>query len=94
MSKYTVRITNDERGILAWIDQDGLKCIMQPNIPGEDGTWSTETEASTWANQHALELETQYETAVAAKALEEERATAQHAANIAIVALLERLTNP
>ena len=74
MAKYTVRITNDENGIIAWIDQDGLKCIMQPNLPGETEGWKTESEALSWANSHAADLEAQYEASIlAAQQAEEKR---------------------
>jgi hypothetical protein len=94
MAKYTVRVTNDENGIVAWVDQDGNKCIMQPHLPGETDNWATEAAALAWANTHAAELEASYEAGIAAEALKEEREAAQHAANLAMVALLERLTNP
>jgi hypothetical protein len=94
MAIYTVRVTNDESGINAWIDIDGQKCIMQPNLPGEEGNWATEAAALAWANTHVAELQAGHEAAVAAAALKEEREAAQHAANLAMVALLERLTNP
>ena len=93
MAKYTVRITNDSEGINAWIDQDGLTCIKQPCAPDKTGQWATEAEALSWANTHAAELEASYEAGIAALALKEEREAAQHAANLAMVALLERLTN-
>jgi hypothetical protein len=94
MAKYTVRITNDENGINAWIDQDGQKCIMQPNLPGQEGNWATEADALAWANTHAAELENAYETQIAAAKLKAEREEAAHKANLAMVAILERLTNP
>ena len=94
MSKYTVRVTNDENGIVAWIDQDNARCIMQPHAPGATEPWATEAAALAWANTHATELETQYEASIAAAVVKEEREAAQHAANLAMVALLERLTNP
>lgn len=94
MAKYTARVTNDAEGINAWIDQDGLVCIKQPCAPDKTGTWETEAEALAWANAHAADLEAQYEAGLAATALKEEREAAQHAANLAMVALLERLTNP
>lgn len=92
MAKYTVRITNDENGINAWIDQDGQKCIMQPNLPGEDGNWATEADALAWANAHAANLETSHETQIAEAAEKKEREEAAHQANLAIVAILEKLT--
>lgn len=94
MAKYTVRITNDESGINAWIDLDGQKCIMQPNFPGEEGNWATEADALAWANTHAAQLEAVYEAGVAAEALKKEREEAAHQANLAMVAILEKLTNP
>jgi hypothetical protein len=94
MSKYTVRITNDVEGINAWIDQDGRTCIKQSCAPDKTGQWETEAEALAWADTHAAELEASYEAGLAATALREEREAAQHAANLAMVALLERLTNP
>lgn len=94
MAKYTVRITNDAEGIKAWVDQDGEICIMQPHAPGETEPWATEATALAWANKHAADLEASYEAGIAAAALKEEREAAQHAANLAMVALLERLTNP
>lgn len=101
MAKYTVRITNDENGIQAWIDQDGMKCIMQPHAPGETTPWNSEAEALAWANQHAADLEASYEAAVAAEARKKELEDAQLAAlqaqvtqAAALTAILERLTNP
>ena len=101
MAKYTVRITNDENGINAWIDLDGQKCIMQPNLPGEEGHWATEADALAWANTHAADLQAAYEAGIAAAQLKTEREEAQHAANLAVIenakamtAILERLTNP
>jgi hypothetical protein len=60
MAKYTVRITNDDQGINAWIDQDGQICIMQPCAPDKTGQWETEAEAKTWADAHAAQLEEQH----------------------------------
>jgi hypothetical protein len=94
MAKYTVRITTDEEGVKAWIDQDGLKCIMQPNLPGETENWATEAEAKAWADKHAAELEASYNAGIAETALKKEREEAAHQANLAMVAILERLTNP
>jgi hypothetical protein len=91
MTKYTVRITNDESGINAWIDLDGQKCIMQPNLPGEEGNWATEADALAWANTHAAQLEATYEAGVAAEALKAEREAAAHAANLAAIDTAEAL---
>lgn len=94
MAKYTVRTEQVDGGWIAHIDQDGNICIMQPNKPGLEGYFATEAEAKEWADGHANELQTSYDNAIAAAALKEERETAQHQANLAIVALLEKLTNP
>ena len=94
MTEYTVRTEQVSNGWVAHIDVNGNPCIMQPNLPGLEGNFSSEAEAKTWADTHALELRTQYEATIAAAALKEEREAAQHAANLAMVALLERLTNP
>ena len=94
MTKYTVRTEQVDGGWAAHIDQDGLICIMQPNLPGLEGNFASQADAKTWADAHAADLEAQHEAAIAAAALKEEREAAQHAANLAMVALLERLTNP
>lgn len=101
MAKYTVRITNDEQGIIAWIDQDGLKCIAQPHLPGESNPWATENEALIWANKHAEELEKEHEAAIALAARKKELEEAQLAAAKAqvetaqsLAAILAKLTNP
>lgn len=107
MAKYTVRITNEEGNILAWIDQDGSKCIMQPGFPGESEGWKTEDEALAWANKQAAELEAAHESVLAEAARKKELEDAQLAAakaqidtaealkvqNSALIALLEKLNN-
>lgn len=59
MAIYSVRITNEEGKITAWIDRDGKICIGQPHAPGmpEGSNWNSEEEALAWANEHAAELE-------------------------------------
>lgn len=94
MTRYTVRTEQVEGGWVAHIDQDGNVCILQPNKPGLQGNFASQADAKEWADAHAAELEAQYEAVIAAAALKEEREAAQHAANLAMVALLERLTNP
>jgi cation transporter-like permease len=94
MAKYTVRTEQVDGGWIAHIDQDGLVCILQPNLPGLEGNFATEADAKTWADKHAGDLEATYEAGIAAEALQKERADAAHAANLAMVAILERLTNP
>jgi hypothetical protein len=92
MAKYTVRTEQVEGGWVAHIDQDGLICIMQPNKPGLEGFFATEADAQIWAKGHATELETAYENAIAEAALKKEREEAAHQANLALVAILEKLT--
>lgn len=94
MAQYTVRTEQVDGGWIAHIDHGGNICIMQPNKPGLEGYFAAEAEAREWAEAHALELQTANDNATAAAALKEEREAAQHAANLAMVALLERLTNP
>ena len=94
MAKYTVRVTNDADGINAWIDQDGEICIKQPSHPSSIEGWTTEVEAKAWADKHAAELEASYLATIAEAALKKEREEAAHQANLAMVAILEKLTNP
>ena len=94
MAKYTVRTEQVDGGWIAHIDQDGNICIMQPNKPGLEGYFATEAEAKEWADGHAQELQTAFDEGVAAAALKKEREEAAHQANLAMVAILERLTNP
>lgn len=94
MAKYTVRTEQVENGWVAHIDVDGAICIMQPNLPGLEGNFATEADAKTWADKHASDLETSWETAIAEAALKKEREEAAHQANLALVAILEKLTNP
>ena len=79
---YTVRITNQDGKIIAWIDKNNSLCIEQPNHPdllstGEN--WSSESEAQIWADQHAAEL-TQSAIDAEAAAIAEAEAKAQEAA--------------
>ncbi len=56
---YSVRITETDGKIVAWIDRDGLTCIEQPNHPNKLSTgenWATVAEAQAWADSHAAEL--------------------------------------
>lgn len=77
ISTYSVRITNQEGKIVAWIDKNGGLCIEQPNHPdnlytGEN--WSTEEEALLWANAESAkltQLEIDAEAALIAKAEQE-----------------------
>lgn len=99
MAKYTVRITNEEGKILAWIDQDGSRCIMQPGLPGDPNGWDSEEQALAWANNHAAELEASYEQALADVARKKELEDAQLAAAKAqvdtanaLAAILTKLT--
>ena len=92
MAKYTVRVTNDTDGINAWIDQDGEVCIKQPHAPSSTEGWASEAEAKAWADKHAAELEASYVATVTEAALKKEREEAAHQANLALVAILEKLT--
>ena len=94
MAKYTVRTEQVDGGWVAHIDQDGNVCIMQPNAPGKDGFFETQAAAKTWADGHANELQTAHDNTVAEAALKKEREEAAHQANLALVAILEKLTNP
>lgn len=99
MAKYTVRITNNEEGIKAWIDQDGLICIMQPSAPDKTEPWATEAEAKAWADEHAALLEEQHLATLEAQRKEQELKDTQLAALQAQIqsaadlkAILEKLT--
>ena len=55
----SVRITEEEGKITAWIDRNGQICIEQPNHPSNlsSGTnWASKAEAKAWADEHAAEL--------------------------------------
>jgi hypothetical protein len=73
MNTYSVRITEDNDKIVAWIDLNGNTCIEQPNHPSKLSTglnWETVEEAETWANAEAVRLTESYQEAVlAAEAL-------------------------
>lgn len=58
MRDYTIRITNDNEIIKAWIDIDGDVCIEQPHAPGkpEGSTWGSEQEAQDWADKHVAKM--------------------------------------
>ena len=101
MATYTVRTEQVDGGWVAHIDQDGLICIKQHNLPGLEGFFATETDAKNWADNYAADLEAQKEAAIAEAALKKEREEAQHAANLAAIdtatalkALVEKLVNP
>ena len=101
MAKYTVRITNDEKGINAWIDQDGQICIMHSCAPDKTGQWETEAEAEAWATEHATQLEESYLAGLETLRKEQELKDTQLAALQAQIqsaadlkAILEKLTNP
>jgi hypothetical protein len=74
VSTYSVRVTNENGKIVAWIDKDGNLCIEQPNHPnylynGEN--WSTEEDALAWANSECeklTQLEIDAQAALIAKA--------------------------
>ena len=75
---YSVRITEEEGKITAWIDRDGLICIEQPNHPSKlnsESNWASKAEAQAWADEHAAEL-TAHEEKVKADILAKEEADA------------------
>jgi hypothetical protein len=94
---YAVRTESagENNGFLCWIDINGNPVICQPNAPhlANQGNFSTEADALAWGEEHVAQLQAENAAALAAAALKEEREAAQHAANLAMVALLERLTN-
>lgn len=85
MPKYTVRTEQVDGGWVAHIDQNGLVCIMQPNLPGLEGNFSSQADAKTWADTHAAELDANYEAQLVAATLKAEREIAQHEANLAAI---------
>jgi len=91
MAVYTVRTEQVDGGWVAHIDQDGNICIMQPNKPGFEGNFATEADAKEWADGHAADLTAQNEASIAAAALVAERASTQHAANLAAIDTAEAL---
>lgn len=106
ISNYTVRITNDDGKITAWIDKNNNLCIEQPNHPDKLYTgenWSTEQEAQEWANAEAAKLsqmEIDAELAIQAAAEKEAQEAAARQALIdsatrldEIHAMLTQLTN-
>jgi hypothetical protein len=58
MREYTIRITNENEVIKAWIDIDGDICIEQPHAPGkpEGSIWESEQEAQEWADKHVAKM--------------------------------------
>jgi hypothetical protein len=91
MAVYTVRTEQVDGGWVAHIDQDGLVCIMQPNLPGLQGNFASQADAKAWADGHAADLTAQNEASIAAAALAAERAATQHAANLAAIDTAEAL---
>lgn len=85
VSVYTTRITNENGKITAWIDKDGFSCIEQPNHPNQLHTgqnWSSEEEATSWANDHAdyltqLAIDAENQAVLDAQTKEEEAAARQ-----------------
>jgi hypothetical protein len=69
---YTYRITNDENGIMVWIDQDGQPIIMQPHHHNalNNAPWESEAEAETWAIEalERLQQEAEQRVSLAAQA--------------------------
>ena len=93
MATYTVRTEQVDGGWVAHIDQDGLICIMQPNLPGLEGNFASEEDAKTWADNYAAELEALKQASIAEAAQKKEREEAAHQANLALIAILEKLSD-
>jgi membrane protein involved in colicin uptake len=56
---YSVRVTETDGKIVAWIDRANQICIEQPNHPTKLNTgenWASVQEAKAWADEHAAEL--------------------------------------
>lgn len=86
MSLFTVRLTEENGNVVAWIDKDNQPCIMQPHAPDqpEGSVWSSTEEALAWANNHAAQLE-QLEIDFQAQAAA--KADAQASAHAKLIAL-------
>lgn len=80
MTNWEIRTTNDENGIVVWIDKNGLKCIMQPHLPGETEGWKSEAEAIAWAEKEVASLVASEQAAIAAEERKKELEDAQLAA--------------
>lgn len=103
---YSVRITENDGKIIAWIDLNGNICIEQPNHPSKLYTgqnWSTIQEAEEWANAEAARLtqasiDAELATQAAAEKEAQEAAARQALIDSAnkldeIHAMLSQLTN-
>jgi hypothetical protein len=94
---YSVRITEEEGKIVAWIDRNGQICIEQPNHPSKlssGNNWATKAEAQAWADEHAVELtasEEKVEADLIAKAEAEALDKAAKEATIANTAKLNEI---
>ena len=87
---YTYRITNDENGIMAWIDQDGQPIIMQPHHHNavNNTPWTSEAEAEAWAVEAVERLQEEAEERVSLAA----QAEADRQRLINIENMLKQLT--
>jgi len=94
---YSVRVTETDGKIVAWVDRDNKICIEQPNHPTKLNTganWATVAEAEAWANEHAAELiaaEKKIEADAIAKAEAEALDKAAKEATIANAAKLDEI---
>jgi hypothetical protein len=93
---YTVRTEAVDSGFICWIDMNNNPVIRQPNKEGSvEGTFfATADEAKAWGDNHAAGLDAANKAAEEAGRIKTEREEAAHQANLAMVAILERLTNP
>lgn len=97
-STYAVRTESagENNGFLCWIDINGEPVICQPNVPhlSNQGNFATAELAQAWGEKHVEGLASAEATAEAARIKVEEREEAAYQANLAMVAILEKLTNP
>jgi hypothetical protein len=97
-STYAVRTENagENNGFLCWIDINDEPVICQPNAPhlANQGNFATAELAQAWGEKHIEGLIKQEADAEASRIKIAEREEAAHQANLALVAILEKLTNP
>ena len=94
---FDIRVEKAEgegNGFLCWIDIDGAPSICQPNLPHltNNGNFTDEAVALAWGEEHVAMIKKQDAEIEAAALLKKERDDAQHNANLALVAILEKLT--
>jgi hypothetical protein len=97
-TQYTVRTESagENNGFLCWIDRNGDPVICQPNEPhlSNQGNFATAEIAQAWGDKHVEGLSKIENEAEAMRIKTAEREEAAYQANLALVAILEKLTNP